>query len=383
MSDFLSQLNVGGRGGIRSTRRSDGADDSANTNANDSANVDGNRSAADDAAPPAPAARAARSAPRAASREHEPHALHQGERVWQETNCYVDLWIELLHGFGFDPRAALAFTVTQDFEGDQFTFFKFPLDDLERLYGTQVQELAIYDSFEARVAAQTSRGHTVLAEVDGFYLPNTRATSYRRQHPKTTIGIDFIDPDARRLGYFHNTGYHLLDGEDYDGVFRKLPQLAGQADLLFPYVEFAKQARPALSGTALAEASAELLCAHLLRRPLANPVSQWRAAFPAHLDMLLERGEAFFHPYSFNLMRQLGANFELLSKYLLWLGGQGFEIPASIPEAAQRIASESLVMQFRLLRAIARKRRDTCDDCFDVLESAYEHTLPPLAALVR
>ena len=36
-----------------------------------------------------------------------PHALHQGERVWQETNCYVDLWIELLHGFGLDPRAAL------------------------------------------------------------------------------------------------------------------------------------------------------------------------------------------------------------------------------------------------------------------------------------
>ena len=84
--------------------------------------------------------------------------LHQGERVWQETNCYVDLWIELLHGFGLDPRAALGFTVTQDFEGDQFTFFKFPLEDLDRLYGTQVQELAIYDSLETRVLAQTLRG---------------------------------------------------------------------------------------------------------------------------------------------------------------------------------------------------------------------------------
>ncbi|NYH19520.1 DUF1839 family protein [Paraburkholderia bryophila] len=315
-------------------------------------------------------------------RQHAPHALHQGERVWQETNCYVDLWIELLHGFGLDPRAALAFTVTQDFEGDQFTFFKFPLEDLERLYGTQVQELAIYDSLEARVLAQTQRGHTVLVEVDGYYLPNTRATSYRREHPKTTVGIDFIDPAARRLGYFHNTGYHQLDGDDYDGVFRKLPQFAQQPDLLFPYVEFAKQARPALEGTALAETSAELLCAHLSRRPLTNPISQWRAAFPAHLDMLLERGEAFFHPYSFNLMRQLGANFEFLSKYLLWLGAQGFEMPATIPAAAQSIAAESMVMQFRLVRAIARKRRDLCEDCFDVLESAYEKTLPPLAALV-
>ena len=181
---------------------------------------------------------------------------------------------------------------------------------------------------------------------------------------------------------FHNTGYYLLDGEDYDGVFRKLPQFAQQPDLLFPYVEFAKQARPALEGTALAEASAELLCAHLNRRPLTNPISQWRAVFPAHLDTLLERGEAFFHPYSFNLMRQLGANFELLSKYLLWLSAQGFEVPASIPAAAQSIASESMVMQFRLVRAIARGRRDSCEDCFDVLESAYEKTLPPLAALV-
>jgi hypothetical protein len=148
-------------------------------------------------------------------------------------------------------------------------------------------------------------------------------------------------------------------------------------------VEFAKQTRPALEGSALADASAELLGAHLLRRPLNNPVSQWRAAFPAHLDMLLERGEAFFHPYSFNLMRQLGANFEFLSKYLLWLSTQGFEIPQSIPDSAKRIAAESMVMQFRLVRAIARGRRDTCEDCFDVLESAYEKTLPPLAALVR
>ncbi|NVH71318.1 DUF1839 family protein [Paraburkholderia sp. JPY432] len=324
-------------------------------------------------------------APRAGTRprEHVAHALHQGERVWQETNCYVDLWIELLHGFGLDPRAALAFTVRQDFEGDQFTFFKFPLDDLERLYGTQVQELAIYDSLEERVLAQTLRGHTVLVEVDGYYLPDTRATSYRSEHPKTTIGIDFVDTAARRLGYFHNTGYHQLEGDDYDGVFRKLPHFTGQPDLLFPYVEFAKQARPALEGTALAEVSAELLCAHLERRPLSNPISQWRAAFPAHLDTLFGRDEAYFHLYSFNLMRQLGANFEFLSKYLQWLSAQGFEMPPTIPAAAQRIASESMVMQFRLIRAIARGRRDSCEDCFDVLESAYEQTLPPLAALVR
>ncbi|MFP6556776.1 DUF1839 family protein [Paraburkholderia sp. B3] len=331
---------------------------------------------------PTAATLATESTVRPGMRKHVSHALHQGERVWVETNCYIDLWIELLHGMGFDPRAALAFTVAQDFEGDQFTFFKFPLEDIERLYGTQVTELAIYDSLEDRVLAQTRRGHTVLVEVDGFYLPNTRATSYRREHPKTTVGIDFIDPAAKRLGYFHNTAYHSLDGEDYDGVFRKLPQFAGQADLLFPYVEFAKQVRAPLEGAALAQASAERLREHLARRPRRNPVTEWRTVFPAQLDMLLERGEGYFHPYSFNLMRQLGANFELLSRYLQWLNANGVAIPEAISASAQKVASDAMVMQFRLVRAMARKRRDTCDDCLDVLEAGYASTLEPLAALM-
>ena len=52
-------------------------------------------------------------------------------RIWPETNCYVDLWIEVLAAAGFTPEAMLGFTLTQDFEGDQFTFFKVPLEDLE------------------------------------------------------------------------------------------------------------------------------------------------------------------------------------------------------------------------------------------------------------
>ncbi|MBE7204408.1 MAG: DUF1839 family protein, partial [Parafilimonas terrae] len=67
-----------------------------------------------------------------------PHALHDAGRDWPETNCYVDLWIELLHGRGLVPEAMLGFTLRQDFEGDQFTFFKPPTGDIERLYGLEV-----------------------------------------------------------------------------------------------------------------------------------------------------------------------------------------------------------------------------------------------------
>ncbi len=39
-----------------------------------------------------------------------PHPLHTDKREWSETNCYVDLWIEVLNALGLDPVAAAAFT---------------------------------------------------------------------------------------------------------------------------------------------------------------------------------------------------------------------------------------------------------------------------------
>ncbi|RDJ01928.1 hypothetical protein B5K06_32610 [Rhizobium grahamii] len=27
---------------------------------------------------------------------HKPHALHASQGMWPETNCYIDLWIEVL-----------------------------------------------------------------------------------------------------------------------------------------------------------------------------------------------------------------------------------------------------------------------------------------------
>ncbi len=94
------------------------------------------------------------------------HALHSQERMWPETNCYVDLWIEVLNALGLAPEAMLGFTLTQDFEGDQFTFFKVPLEDLEALYGVVATELAIFDTVENHVEMQIERGRLCLVEMD-------------------------------------------------------------------------------------------------------------------------------------------------------------------------------------------------------------------------
>ncbi|AQG99025.1 hypothetical protein A9R05_09425 [Burkholderia sp. KK1] len=319
------------------------------------------------------------------ARRHHAHALHRGERIWREGFAPIDLWIELLHGNGLEPRAALAFTVAQDFEADQFTLGKLPYEDIEKLYGLQVQELAVFDSLEERALVQTRRANTVLVEVDAFFLPDMRAVSYHREHAKTTIGIDVIDPDARRLGYFHHTGYHLLDGDDYDGVLRPEPSHDAHgkhASALFPHVEFVKRVKDSLAGTPLAETSADLLCMHLLRRPMHNPISRWRAAFPEHVEAMIARGENYAHLYAFNVMRQLGANFELLAHYLHWMREQGFDIPVQTHAAARKIASETMVMQCRLARAISRGRREHCEASFDVIEDAYERVIPSLANIV-
>src|SRR5205814_10154285 len=90
------------------------------------------------------------------------HSIHTGDRIWAETNCYVDLWIELLHAWGFEPVAALPFTLAIDFEGDQWTFFKFPLADLLELYGLDVQELALWRPLVRHVEQQIVQGRPVL-----------------------------------------------------------------------------------------------------------------------------------------------------------------------------------------------------------------------------
>jgi len=297
----------------------------------------------------------------------QPQLLHAADRIWLETNCYIDVWAELLPALGHPAEAALAFTVRQDFEGDHFTFFKFPLEDLEALFGLAVQELAIYDSVEAHTLEQLRRGRVVLIEVDSHFLPD--AATYRQGHVKTTVAAVAIDTAARTFGYFHNTGYHVLRGADYEGLFA--PPLA---EGMFPYCEFVKRGGPALAGDALREASAGLLRHHLAHRPATNPVRQWQAELPAHLERLAARDMTYFHLYAFNLPRQLGANFEMLSTYLAWLGGND-----DLAAAARRIAEGAKAIQFQLARMVNRKRFDAAALQLAPLEADHDLILSTLA----
>ena len=301
-----------------------------------------------------------------------PHALHSPQRSWPETNCYVDLWIEVLNAYGLEPAAALGFTVGQDFEGDQFTFFKFPPEDLRALFGLQVQELAIYDTVEAHIRAQLDRGRLVLVEMDSFYLPDTRGTAYRQEHVKTTVGIVALDTAHKTLCYLHNAGCFALSGEDFDGAFRRLPALKDNPDVLFPYVEYVKlHVGAGHSGPGLLAQAQTLLQWHLKRRP-ANPIAKLRAEFPRHLEQLAIRPMAYFHLYSFNVVRQLGANFELLGDHCRWLSAQGEAGLEDAITACEQLATTAKGLQFLLARAVNKKKFGDFTATLDTLERAHD-----------
>ena len=298
---------------------------------------------------------------------YQPHALHSSERIWPETNCYVDLWIEVLNAMGLPPEAMLGFTLTQDFEGDQFTFFKVPLEDLEGLYGIRVTELAIFDRVEDHIAQQIVRGRLCLVEMDSYFMPDTQGVAYKTEHGKTTVAVNRLSEKDKEIDYFHNGGYYRLSGEDFDGLFGRLyPE--GSPPFL-PYTEFAKLPEERPSDAAMRVEAHQLLARHIRRMPRANPVAAFASVLPEQVGMVADRPVGFFHKYAFNTLRQLGANFELLATHLEWMGSREFQDAIT---ASLKIAEVAKSVQFQLARAVTRRKFDTLAQGLDPAVEAWD-----------
>ncbi|HEX8790059.1 MAG TPA: DUF1839 family protein [Polyangiaceae bacterium] len=287
--------------------------------------------------------------------EYVPHELHRSERAWGESNCYIDVWIEVLHALGCEPYACLPFVLTIDWEGDQFTFFKPPHEELRTLYGVDVQELNVYKPILDNACEQLRLGRIVLTEADAFFLPDTAGTDYRTQHTKTTIGVQEIDREKRLLGYFHNASYHVLGDADFASLFR----LDAPPDPTFMplFAEFVRTDRvERLEAPELVQRSVALLRKQLARMPEVNPVSRFAEALRDDVERLKGEGLAAYHVYAFATIRQLGAAFELGAMYLRWLARNG---EAGLEECAADLsgisdASKSLIL--KTARAVAAKK---------------------------
>jgi hypothetical protein len=273
---------------------------------------------------------------------YAPHPLHAPDRAYRETNCYTDVLIELLHSRGYEPLAGMGHLVRSDFEGDQFTFFKMPQGDIEALYGVDIHEMQPVGALPDQIETQLDRGRTMLVELDSYYLPDTAATDYRRNHVKSTVAVEAIDQASETLRYFHNTGLFELSGDDYRGVFG----LNGRpAEMLPPYLEIARfDAGQSLSGDDLRAGAQERLAFHLDRRPSANPFETFAKQLMSDLPALVEGDGEKFHAYAFATVRMAGAAFDLLRAHISWL------LDEDLARTLEPIVDGCQVLSFRLAR---------------------------------
>jgi Domain of unknown function (DUF1839) len=303
--------------------------------------------------------------------------LHAESCTWLEKNCYVDIWIEVLHALGLEPRAILPFTVAIDFEGDQWTFFKPPHDELRELYGVDVQELNVWRPLIEHAVEHLAAGRLISTEADAFWLPDTSGTDYRRQHTKSTIVLADIDVEQQRLGYFHNAGYFTLDGEDFVRTFR----VGYEPDPTFmplfaETVRFERLVkRPDAELLALSQA---LWRKHLPRVPSTNPVRRFQQRFERELPSLQARGLAHYHAWAFATTRQLGAAFELAASNLRWMQGLGMTGIEESIAAFDLLSANSKSFILKGARAVNAKRVFDGAAMFDELSTAWERGLKSL-----
>jgi hypothetical protein len=301
---------------------------------------------------------------------YRPHAVHGADRTYTESNCYTDIIIELLHARGDEPLAALGCLVRTDFEGDQWTFFKPPPEDLEALFGIDIHEMQPYRLLPLQIAEQINLGRTIIVELDSWFLPDTLATSYRTEHVKTSVAVEAIDLERRWMRYFHGPGLFELEGDDYDGIFR----LVGERDpwILPPYTELVRfDAGPQLTGDALRSGARDSLRRHLRYRPPENPFRHFGRALELELPSLLEGGLDAYHAYAFATVRMVGAAFELAASATEWLYGP---VGAGAIEAMTQIVDGCKLLGFRL----ARRRAFDPQPVLDTMAGAWSEAIGAL-----
>jgi len=300
-----------------------------------------------------------------AVQSYQPHGLHtDSDYPWPEHNCYVDLFIELLHSLRCDPIACFYVALCADFQGDQWTFVKPDVWALWKLYGVRVFEVNVWHMVESHVIYQL-RDHSVpLLEVDAFYLPDVAGISYQLDHTKTAIGIVGIDVAAQELWYFHNRGLHCASGADYRGLLGIDPR-----PQLVPYFESASVGAACVRSYAdLRHDSLELLRESLTATSVRDPFG----CFERHLaDSLpaMAQGDLGFHRYSFATFRQLGAACSLGVQYLSWCGlpNMGRAI-----EGLALVSSLSQAFILRLARAATRGREVDWQEPLACMRTAWQ-----------
>ena len=204
-----------------------------------------------------------------------------------------------------EPLACLPFVLAVDFEGDQWTFFKPPHDDLvsplrRRRAGAQrlaplLENASSSSRRQARAQPRPTRSTCP-----------TRRDRLPAQHTKTTIGIQ-DSTSRRRARLLPQRGLLRARGRRLRGLFRLDAPPTRRSCRSSPS-SCARVASHAARGAELVAPLARALAKHLARRPRDEPVRAVRRAFAAdRRDLMRARACGAYHAWAFATMRQLGA----------------------------------------------------------------------------
>ena len=308
--------------------------------------------------------------------------LHAESCAWVEKNCYVDIWIEVVHALGLETRAMLPFVAAIDFEGDQWTFFKPPHGELRDLYGIDVQELNVWRPLLEHAQEYLAAGKLISTESDAFWLPDTSGTDYRRQHTKSTIVLNELDLENRRLGYFHNAGYYQLEGEDFARTFRL--DIPPDPTFMPLFAEVVRVDRVVRRPTAeLVRMSLDLWRRHLGRRPQTNPVQRFQQRFEQDLPSIQAKGLGHYHAWAFGTIRQLGAAFELAALNLNWLTDNGVRGLETASAAFERISGANKTFILKGARVTNSKKAFDSTPMFEEIAQSWANGINALEAALQ
>ena len=281
----------------------------------------------------------------------QPHFCHSGDRIWPETNCYVDLWIELLHALGHDPVPAFACALSADHDGQQWSFLKVAPEDIRRLYGLEVTEENVWLPLLETIESGPGRGILHTVEVDSWWLPDTAGTDYHRNHVKTTIIPTSVDRSTQTMSYIHNSGIHSLSGADFTGVFG----LAGTEEgSLLPYVEQIRS----FPERAHEDSLLPIVREHLARRAPGNPVERLGHGVREAVAWLPGAGMETFHLWAFATLRQCGATAELAADLSRHLAAGPAPGAAEAVGPFLDVAAGAKAVQFKMARAARGRQVD-------------------------
>ncbi|KIQ11809.1 DUF1839 family protein [Rhodococcus sp. MEB064] len=309
---------------------------------------------------------------------HVPHAIHRGDRVWSQTNCYVDLWIEVVHALKADPVPAAAVVLSTDFDGRQWDFVKFQPEDMRALYGIRIDEMNVWKPFWEHIVENLGDEVLCTVEVDSYYLPDTDGINYHIGSSKTTIVPVVVDIDAERMEYFHNSGYHVVQGED----FRKVLSIDAVVPLP-PYVERIGIDTDRLAlGAAHADVDLDIVRSHIARRPVRNPVAALGERVQADIPWIQQAGPEQFHLWSFGTLRQCGFTAELGADLAHYLEARGVVGSGDAAAAFLNVATGAKSVQFKMARA-ARGRAVDVTDALTEMAQSWQIATDTLATAVR